>query len=206
MGLDVSGLEIIIKGSQDPNEIENAQRIMPLRSKGNLLLCTLLLGNTAVNTFLTVVAAELTSGAMGAAISTGLIVIFGEIFPQAACSRFALTIGAKSVPLVWLFMILLCPIAYPISKVLDHLLGDEMALTYDTKELKQLITNQMDDPESNVMNMQGQIMLGALDVNNKVAKELMTPWHSVYAMSTSETMNSDTVMELYEYGYTRIPV
>ena len=49
MSLTVEDLEIIIRGSTDPKEVRYAKRILPLRKRGNLLLCTLLIGNTFVN-------------------------------------------------------------------------------------------------------------------------------------------------------------
>ena len=42
-------LKVVIDGSPDEKERKNAEKIMPLRKRGNLLLCTLLLGNTLVN-------------------------------------------------------------------------------------------------------------------------------------------------------------
>ena len=48
MSLDMVSLEILAEGG-DEQEREYAKKIIPIRSKGNLLLCTLLLGNTIVN-------------------------------------------------------------------------------------------------------------------------------------------------------------
>ena len=48
MSLDVIGLDIIAEAGE-PDERKYAKVILPVRSKGNLLLCTLLLGNTAGN-------------------------------------------------------------------------------------------------------------------------------------------------------------
>merc|ERR1719440_119997 len=86
MGLDVIGLETIKNG--DNKELAHcAAKIAPVREKGNQLLCTLLLGNVAVNSLLSVLMAEISSGIIGFLVSTALIVTFGEILPQAACSR-----------------------------------------------------------------------------------------------------------------------
>lgn len=44
--------------------------------------------------------ADLTDGLVGLALSTLSIVVFGEIMPQAACSRHGLYIGANTVGLL----------------------------------------------------------------------------------------------------------
>ena len=96
LGLDKIGLRIVLNGD-DPLLAHQASRIMPIREDGNLLLCTLLLGNVAVNASLSILLADLTSGILGFALSTAMIVIFGEIVPQALCSRYALYIGSMFV-------------------------------------------------------------------------------------------------------------
>ncbi len=58
-----------------------AKRILPLRKRGNLLICTILLGNVAANSILSILMADLTSGLAGMLISTGIVLIFGEILP-----------------------------------------------------------------------------------------------------------------------------
>ena len=128
MSLDVSGLDIVISGG-DPQEAEYAKKILPLRRKGNLLLCTLLLGNTLVNALIAILSASFTSGLVGALLSTGFIVVFGEIMPQSVCSRYGLLIGAYTVNIVKCFVVLLFPVAYPVARILDWVLGQEMVST-----------------------------------------------------------------------------
>ena len=74
-----------------------------VRERGNLLLTTLLLGNTIVNASISILISGATSGLAGLFISTGLIVIFGEIVPQSVCTRHGLRIGAIMVPIVQAF-------------------------------------------------------------------------------------------------------
>ena len=85
MSLDKTGLEIVM-GGDDPEAAKYARIIYPIREDGNLLLCTLLLGNVAVNALLSILLAEYTGGITGFLSSTFLIVIFGEIVPQALVS------------------------------------------------------------------------------------------------------------------------
>ncbi len=87
----------IVAESGSPDKRRDAQRIMPIRKRGNLLLCTLLLGNVAVNSALSILMADVTSGLVGFFTSTIVIVIFGEILPQATCSRFPLCEWARSM-------------------------------------------------------------------------------------------------------------
>lgn len=82
MSLDKTGLEIVMSGD-DPVQAEYARKIYPIRKDGNLLLCTLLLGNVAVNALLSILLSEYAGGLVGLISSTMLIVIFGEIVPQA---------------------------------------------------------------------------------------------------------------------------
>ena len=82
MSLDKTGLEIVIAGD-DVRNAAYAKKIYPVRENGNLLLCTLLLGNVAVNALLSILLAVYAGGTLGFVTSTFLIVIFGEIVPQA---------------------------------------------------------------------------------------------------------------------------
>ena len=60
MSLDNVGLQIIIDGG-NPEEARLASLIKPVREKGNLLLCTLLLGNVAVNALLAILMANISN-------------------------------------------------------------------------------------------------------------------------------------------------
>jgi hypothetical protein len=72
MGLDTIGLEIVMSGD-DANLSRAAAKILPIRKNGNLLLCTLLLGNVAVNTLLGILMADITGGTVGFISSTCLV-------------------------------------------------------------------------------------------------------------------------------------
>lgn len=139
MSLDPSGLEIVMSNKDDPTLARAAKAIYPVRLNGNLLLCTLLLGNVGVNSLLSILMANLTSGTTGFLVSTFAIVIFGEIIPQALCSRYSLQIGEKTVPLVKIFMVLLYPLCKPMSMVLNKALGHEIGTTYSASEMAKLI-------------------------------------------------------------------
>ena len=123
LGLDVKNLELICKGpfanDDEARDAEYARKILPIRRKGNYLLCTILLGNVTVNSALAILMGDLTSGVTGLLVSTAIITLFGEIIPQAVCSRYALIVGAHTTWLIWFFMALTFPISFPISAILE---------------------------------------------------------------------------------------
>ena len=84
-----------------------------------------------VNCALTVFLEDLLGSGVYAVLGSSLsIVIIGEIFPQALCTRHALYVGAKTILLTQIFMVLTFPLAYPISLVLDKILGEELGAVY----------------------------------------------------------------------------
>src|SRR6266568_2384886 len=105
---------------------KNAKKVYAIRVRGNLLLVTLLMGNVAVISALSIVLDSVYHGLIAGIVTTIVITVFGEILPQAIIARYALRIGARFTGLVRLFMILLFPICAPIAWVLDRLLGDEL--------------------------------------------------------------------------------
>jgi len=142
LGLDLNELEII-KAAGDPEQLKAAERLLPVRRQGNLLLCTLVLGNVAVTSLSSVLLSTLTSGLVGFAISTVLITVFGEIIPQAVCARYALAIGARSVPVVRLFVFLFFPLTKPLALILDYALGDEVGMHFTRAEFLKLVALQV---------------------------------------------------------------
>ena len=81
MALDKTELKIV-SNTGSALERRYARAIEPVRSHGNFLLCTLLLGNVLVNSSLTILLDELSTGLIAVIGSTIGIVIFGEIIPQ----------------------------------------------------------------------------------------------------------------------------
>jgi metal transporter CNNM len=57
----------------------------------------------------------------------------------AICVKYGLAIGSASSPFVLALMYLEWPIAYPIAKLLDYILGEEQGTTYRKAELKTFV-------------------------------------------------------------------
>jgi metal transporter CNNM len=205
MSLDLAGLRIVISGGTE-EEAQNALKILPLRKRGNLLLCTLLIGNTLVNAAFAIFSASFTGGIAGTLISTSFIVVVGEITPQSICARHGLRIGAATIPIVQFYMVVLFPVAWPIAMALDRLLGDEMGTVYNKKELEMLMQMHVDDEETPLTIRDQEIFRGMLQLSDQSVRDIMTKLEDCYMIEAGSQLTFDKMLEIYRRGYTRIPV
>lgn len=203
MALDKTELRVI-ESCGTPSERKWAKVIAPLRDHGNYLLCSLLLGNVLVNSSLTILLDDLTSGLVAVIGSTISIVIFGEIIPQAICSRHGLQIGARTLFITKVFMALTFPLSWPISKILDWVLGEEIGHVYDREKLIEYI--RLTKEYNKLENEEVDIISGALELKKKTANEAMTRMDDVFMLPVTAVLDFETVSQIIAQGYTRIPV
>ncbi|MBL7058210.1 DUF21 domain-containing protein [Patescibacteria group bacterium] len=201
LSLNVTDLERKAKlGNKD------AEKILKVRKKGNFLLCTLLLGNVAVNSTLSIFLGTIASGVIAGFIATTLIVILGEIIPQATCSRHALAIGSKTTWLVQIFLFVGYPICYPLSLLLDKILGEELPTVWHKKELAEIIKYHEDSEKSEVNADEERIMLGALSFSDKSVCDIITPKPVVFALEVNTALTPNVLSEIKKHGFTRVPI
>ncbi|XP_041988868.1 unextended protein-like [Aricia agestis] len=203
MSLDRTELKIISNTGTE-QERKYARAIMPVRDHGNYLLCSILLGNVAVNSTFTILLDDLTSGLFAVIFSTLAIVLLGEITPQAICSRHGLMIGARSIVITKAVMALTAPLAFPVSKLLDYFLGEEIGNVYNRERLKELVkvttgVNDLDKDEVNIIS-------GALELRKKTVSSVMTKLEDVFMLPITSILDFETMSEIIKSGYSRIPV
>ncbi|XP_065152703.1 metal transporter CNNM2a [Paramisgurnus dabryanus] len=204
MALDPMELRIV-QNCGTEKEKNYAKKIEPVRSQGNYLLCSLLLGNVLVNTTLTILLDDIAgSGLIAVVVSTIGIVIFGEIVPQAICSRHGLAVGANTIFLTKFFMILTFPASYPVSKLLDHVLGQEIGTVYNREKLLEML--RVTDPYNDLVKEELNIIQGALELRTKTVEDVMTPLRDCFMIAGDAILDFNTMSEIMESGYTRIPV
>lgn len=183
-----------------------AQRILPIREKGNQLLTALLFGNVAVNAILSVYLSSLASGIVAATAATALIFIFGEILPQAILSRHAMGVGAFCAPAVRVFLFITTPITYPIAFALDRLLGDEMPSVYTKHEIMELVSEHEDSEHSPIDEDEERIIHGALRFSHMIVREVMTPAEQVVSFEVNQKLTNDLYEKINNEGYSRFPI
>ncbi len=183
-----------------------ANKIYEVRRNGNFLLCTLLLGNVAVNSALSIFLGSMTAGAIAMVVSTGLIVVFGEILPQAAISRHALAVGSRTVWLVKTFQFLLWPVVWPMARGLDWMLGKELPSIWSKQEIERLVEFHEDHPQSSIDADEERIIKGALHFSETKVEQIMTKKDVVFKLDIRTTLDIRVLNKIKEKGFTRIPV
>uniref|UniRef100_A0A803SYA6 Metal transporter n=1 Tax=Anolis carolinensis TaxID=28377 RepID=A0A803SYA6_ANOCA len=204
MALDPMELRIV-QNCGTEKEKNYAKRIEPVRRQGNYLLCSLLLGNVLVNTTLTILLDDIAgSGLVAVVVSTIGIVIFGEIVPQAICSRHGLAVGANTIFLTKFFMMMTFPASFPVSKLLDCVLGQEIGTVYNREKLLEML--RVTDPYNDLVKEELNIIQGALELRTKTVEDVMTPLRDCFMITAEAVLDFNTMSEIMESGYTRIPV
>ena len=160
LGLDTKDLEMMSEGPYETSEDElmgkYARKLLPLRRRGNLLLCAILLGNVMVNSLLSILMSDIAGGVIALISSTALIVVFGEIVPQAICSRHGVKAGAYLSFLLWITIIVTFIIAYPIAAILDKVLGEEVGTVMTKTKMRKFFDiqeelNMIEDAEGKIL-------------------------------------------------------
>ncbi|KAI5613298.1 metal transporter CNNM4 isoform X1 [Silurus asotus] len=204
MALDPMELRIVQSCGTD-KEKKYACKIEPIRREGNYLLCSLLLGNVLVNTTLTILLDDLIGSGIGAVVASTIgIVIFGEIVPQALCSRHGLAVGANTILLTKFFMLVTFPLSYPISKLLDCVLGQEIGTVYNREKLVGML--KVTEPYNDLVKEELNMIQGALELRTKTVEDVMTPLTNCFMIHSDAVLDFNTMSEIMESGYTRIPV
>lgn len=185
---------------------KQAIKVYKVRRNGNLLLTTLLIGNVAVNATLSIFLGSIATGIMAGIMATSLIVVFGEITPQAIFSRYALSLGAKTSWIVEIFIFVLYPISKPVSIILDKILGEELPTIYSKQELMKIIEEHEDNGKSDVSEEEEKIVKGALSFSNKIVLDVMTPRTVMNTLKADEEINYEVINMLKKSGNSRVPV
>jgi metal transporter CNNM len=180
-----------------------ARRIYSVRKRGNLLLVTLLVGNVAAISTMSLVLASATSGLAAGLLTTFLITIFGEILPQAVFSRYAMLLGSRTAWLVHVIMFVLYPVAAPLAWLLDKVLGEELPTMYSRKELMGILEEH---GGSTLKKDEERIARGALTFSDKHIRDIMTPRSMVTGIEQDRVLDARTIEDLRLSGYSRFPV
>ena len=212
-------------------EKEYSKIILPVLSNHHWLLCTLLLMNSFAMEALPVFLDRVFSRLTAVIISVTLLLIFGEVIPQALCTGpRQIQIAAMAAPMTRFLMIVSWPITYWLGKCLDIILGEQGKTRYQNQDLKALVEMHTyeaikkiseeeeknpyiakeDIPKpSNTMGLspeEANLMISALEIRDKKVVETMISFDKVYSIKHEEPINRKKILEILDKGFSRIPV
>ena len=212
-------------------EKEYSKIILPVLSNHHWLLCTLLLMNSFAMEALPVFLDRVFSRLTAVIISVTLLLIFGEVIPQALCTGpRQIQIAAMAAPMTRFLMIVSWPITYWLGKCLDIILGEQGKTRYQNQDLKALVEMHTyeaikriseeeeknpyiakeDIPKpSNTMGLspeEANLMISALEIRDKKVIEIMISFDKIYSINHDEPINRKKVFEILDKGFSRIPV
>jgi metal transporter CNNM len=207
MGQDEVYLQVM-EQSGDEAERKAAKRVLSLLKRGkHWVLVTLLLSNVITNETLPIVLDRCLGGGWPAVVSsTVAIVIFGEIIPQSLCVRYGLSVGAMCAPFVICLMYFMFPVAYPVSMLLDYVLGEDHGTIYKKAGLKTLVTLHKNMGVERLNEDEVTIISAVLDLKEKPVGSIMTPMEDVFVMSSDRILDEKTIEEILHTGFNRIPI
>ncbi|XP_062120042.1 DUF21 domain-containing protein At4g14240-like [Humulus lupulus] len=141
-------------------------------------------------------------------LSVIFVLFFGEVIPQAICTRYGLAVGSNFVWLVRILMIICYPISYPIGKILDWVLGHNEAL-FRRAQLKVLVSIHSQEAAGKggeLTHDETTIISGALDLTEKTAEEAMTPIESMFSLDVNSKLDWEAMGKFLARGHSRVPV
>ncbi|XP_052007390.1 metal transporter CNNM1-like [Xyrauchen texanus] len=195
----------VLQNSGTEKEQKYAHKIESVRKHGNYVLCTLVLCNVLTNTFLVVWMCQILGlTPVATAACTFLIFFIGEILPHSVASRHGLAIASKTVWLTKMLMLITFPITYPISKLLDNMLHQEISNFYTREKLLAML--RVTDPYHDLVKEELNIIQGALELRTKTVEDVLTPLNDCFMLASDAILDFYTMSDVMQSGYTRIPV
>ncbi|XP_020674291.1 DUF21 domain-containing protein At4g14240 isoform X1 [Dendrobium catenatum] len=207
MSLGLVELEILQR-SGTPTEKRQAATILPVVQKQHQLLVTLLLCNSAAMEALPIFLDKIFHPVLAVILSVTFVLAFGEVIPQAICTRYGLAVGANFVWLVRILMVICYPVAYPIGKLLDCALGHSDSAIFRRAQLKVLVSIHSKEAGKGgeLTHDETTIISGALDLTEKTAEEAMTPIESTFSLDVNSKLDWEAIGKILARGHSRVPV
>lgn len=183
-----------------------AKQVLPLRKNIHLSLAGLLLVNVAALSINSIVLETRFNGLIAVIASTLLMVIFGEIVPQAFFARYALRFCARLAPLLRLMIVATYPVSKPIQLLLDSMFGQQKAKLQSRHELGMIINEHLGDQTSELDADEAEIMRGAITLSEKKVRDIMTPISQTYWLTPDTVIDAGKIEEMKATGHSRVPV
>jgi metal transporter CNNM len=208
-----SGLHISIM-ALDPADLRrkaklgnrHAKAVLPLRQRTHLTLASIILANIAAVSATSLVLEQLVDGWIAVSVSTLLIVIFGEIIPQALFYKDNLGWSGRFALILKATVAITFVISKPLQILLDRLFPYEKSQLQSRDELGLMIAEHLGTKDSELDNDEVEIIRGALQLSEKRARDIMTDIRHTYWLEPDAKLDDAKIDEIKARGFSRIPI
>lgn len=207
-GLNVALMSIDLQDLKRKAKLGNAdaKRVLPLRRNTHLSLAAILLTNVAAVSASSLVLESVLYGLVAGLVSTILMVVFGELLPQAFLARRAMYFMSIFAPFVRLMIFVTYPVSKLLQILLDKILSDEKVPLQSRQELGMIIAEHIGTKESELDDDEVEIIRGALQLSEKKVRDITTPMSMVYWLSPTTRIDAKKIDEIKAAGRSRIPI
>lgn len=207
-GLNISLMSLSISDLSRKARLGNkdAKKVLPLRKNAYLSLASILFGNVAVVSASTLTLEGTFNGLVAGIATTILMVVFGELLPQAIFVNSALRFCAFFAPFIRFMTIITYPLSKPLALILNKLIGEQDRILHTRAELGMLISEHKIANESELDEDEVEIIQSALLLSEKTVKDILQPIKSVYWLDENATLDAKTVDQITGNGFSRVPI
>jgi metal transporter CNNM len=207
-GLNVAVMSLDIPDLRRKAKLGNrqAQRLLPLRRNTHLLLASILLTNVAVISATTLVLGSRLEGVLAGLVGTLLIVVFGEVMPQALFSKNPLLWSSRFSGMLRIMIFVTWPVSKPLQLLLDKLFPRQRAKLQSRQELGLMIGEHLTNSSSELDDDEVEIMRGALSLSEKRVRDILTDIRHTYWLMPGDALDEARIDEIKVKGFSRIPI
>lgn len=185
---------------------KQAKRVLPLRQNVHLLLGSILFTNVAAASATAIVLSEFLNGVVAGILSTFLLVIIGEVFPQALFSKNSLAWTSRFSPLLKLMIFITYPASKPLQLLLDKLFPKSDRTLHSRGELGLIIADHAYATNSELDEDEVEIIRGALQLSEKRVRDILTDIKHTFWLTPTTKLDGPQIDIIKARGHSRIPI
>ncbi|XP_058864367.1 metal transporter CNNM3 [Acipenser ruthenus] len=183
-------------------EKKTAQRLQPVRRRGNFLLCALLFLGALGQSALGVLFYRAFNSVAPAVFLCGFLVFtVAELLPHVLCSRYGFRLAPGVAWLAQLTMLLTCPLTCPLALLLDLGLRRDISTCATREKVMDLMRSNSDPYQEFVKE---EFSRGAL--RTKTVQDVLTPLKECFMLQADTVLDFGVMSRIMQSGYTRVPV
>eukprot|EP00796_Vickermania_ingenoplastis_P001495 gene1495-882_t len=215
-----------IAQSGNVKDAKKAEKLLKILDEPHWLLITLLIWNDIALETLPLLLDALLNPVLAVVVSVLVTLVFCEIIPQAVFIHNAFSVCAFLAPMIHILMYVCSPVAWPIAKLLDYIVGDKEVVPFQRRELKALIAYQDElrdkrrsakedvsgthpskaesegSGEDDLEKEEMTIMLNVLSLSESRAKNMIqTPIADMYRLHSEAYITEEVVETIFHNGY-----